>query len=371
MSYLPMAFSTSPSSVTSFSVYRSGSMFLFSYFITLTSKATIFGAADDGPASDAEARSLSRVNEGHARSFPEFPAGQACRLAGGGRHTMRTSPRPVDAPVIPLLRARPGCPGGRRGGTDAVDVVGGKRLWSSKDRPAAVGGGLVAVRAHEGKKCRFLALDTGKPADVPQPNATGVFEAAFSADGSRCAAKADDRIAVRSVATGKALCEVPATTGRFALAPDGSKPATLDGAIDVSDAATGQPLLADPHAGRAGDCPAGWRAIRGLASPTGVDVLKRARRCEPMPAAEAAECLAKLDAREFKVREAALRIRRGVSPAPRAALAKTPSAEVNRRVEDSHAGLGTDKPAAGEAVRVLRAIVALSGSVPGSAADAR
>ena len=65
----------------------------------------------------------------------------------------------------------------------------------------------------------------------------------------------------------------------------------------------------------AGDALAAWRAVRALASPAGVDVLARAKRCEPIAAAEAAELLAKLDAKEFKVREAATRrlrrVRRG------------------------------------------------------------
>ena len=87
---------------------------------------------------------------------------------------------------------------------------------------------------------------------------------------------------------------------------------------------------------------------------------KPARSADP---AAVARLIADLDSNRFRVREAATRELRdlgeAVGSALRKALAATPSAEAEPRLEELLAVLGVEWPAAGATLRDLRAVVVL------------
>ena len=111
------------------------------------------------------------------------------------------------------------------------------------------------------------------------------------------------------------------------------------------------------------DPAAAWGAAWALADAGAVGTLTRAKRTEPAAADAVAALVAKLDAKEFRVREAASKklaeFGEGATEGLRGVMGKSPSAEVAGRIETLLAPFAADKPAAGETLRTLRAIAAL------------
>ena len=104
-----------------------------------------------------------------------------------------------------------------------------------------------------------------------------------------------------------------------------------------------------------------------LADAEAIDILKRSKpepHPDSAPPAATAALIDALDAKEFRIREAATKALRllGVMarPAVREALAGTPSAEARPRLEAVLAvPLPAPEPATGETLRTIRAIAAL------------
>ena len=179
--------------------------------------------------------------------------------------------------------------------------------------------------------------------------------------GSWGSKEASQRIDIAAGTTTTVVGDLPEWAERHRLwSPDRTRYATAadDGTVLIWPARPRPKPAARPSADAdaawaalAGeDAAAAWRAVWVLVDAEAVGVLRRAKRVE----VPAGRLIADLDAKEFRVREAASRALReagdGAADMLRTALTKSPSAEAKARIEERLAPLAADKAPTGETV---------------------
>ena len=222
------------------------------------------------------------------------------------------------------------------------EVAGGRVAWSrhQTSEPYAVDflpdGRRIVIRDGNGKGTAIdLATDAidARPAcDPGRPDiASGI-----------CVHPTDRRtVAMLCYDTSVLMWDVP-------------PPHKLAGDLDA-DAAWND--LASDDAGKA------WRAVWKLADAGRADVFRRAKRAETVEGKAVEEWIAKLDAKEFRVREAATKELKSlgdrVEPALKAARAKATGGEVTKRLDELLAEVAPDKVPPTEVLRSLRCVAGL------------
>jgi WD40 repeat protein len=301
----------------------------------------------DGPTGKA-----TRQLEGH----PEF---MERRQPGFGGPFRRIEPRPGHMGRVVSLAVNPD----------------GRRLVSA--------GGDRTLRVWElatGKECALLERAAGEPVGIyPAPP----YPLAFSPDGALLAAPGQDgsrrqQIDLWDVRTGQRLTTLDGHRGpvtALAFAPDGRRlisggmdtvalvwevpprPREPVAAADEARAAALWADLADADAATAYRALGAWLAAPDAA----VAAFRRLRPpARPVDAGRVQRLVADLDSDQFAVREKASQELRALGPGARdplrQALAKSPSAEVTRRIEALLAGSPDEELRGRRAVEVLEAL---------------
>jgi WD40 repeat protein len=235
------------------------------------------------------------------------------------------------------------------------------------------------------RTARVWDLNTGKEALALAGHKVAVFTVAFSPDGRRLVSAGGDRTArVWDLASGKEVLSLPGHAGQFSVAafsPDGRRLASATGpglavlVWDLTELNSGGQLHAvhlsplDLEAlwtDLAGDAARAYRAVWSLAAAPEQVVPFLQKRLRPAVAAapdpQISPLIADLDHPRFVVREKATRalaiLGARTRPALAAALAKSASPEMRKRLQQVLEQLGQSVPPPDQ-LRLLRAVEVL------------